>query len=147
MNKVYAKAGDAITALTDISWEHQRLFGEPLPISATELVQRADAQKLDPRTYAARTFGWDAKRAELQEKQQKDHDDKIRNDAEAARDRYWAERTGSNPDVHMSQHNPKMTDIARATKAGTRQDPLMMSESERRQSTRQSIRTEMQEAQ
>ena len=90
VNQVYQRAGDAVGILTDIQWEHQRLFGQPLPISPTELVRRADAVKLDPRTYASREFNWDQKRAEIQKKEQEQHDNKIRSEAMAENDRKWA---------------------------------------------------------
>lgn len=145
VSKVYERAGDAINTLTDIQWEHQKLFGQPLPISPSELVRKADAVKLDPRTYAARTFNWDAKQQEITAKQQADHDDKIRREAEQARDRIWAEKIGSNPDIRMPRES-RFADSARAVKAGTIPDPLTLNESQRRAMTSQMIRQDMAEA-
>jgi hypothetical protein len=143
VNQVYQRAGDAVGIISDIQWEHERLFGQKLPISPTEMIRRADALKLDPRTYAAREFNWDARRQELQKKTQDEHDSKVRNDAIAERDKYWAERTGNNPDIRRPQDNVKITEIARAVRSGQRQDPLLMSETERRLQTRQAIREDM----
>jgi hypothetical protein len=144
VNKVYERAGDAVGILTDIQWEHQKLFGQPLPISPTELVRRADAVKLDPATYAARTFNWDQRRQQMQQDEQKAHDDKIRADATADADRKWAERVGSNPDVRLPQAS-RYADVARAVKAGTMPDPLGLNEEQRRQATRAAIRADVAE--
>jgi len=145
VNQVYQRAGDAIGILSDIAWEHQRLYGQPLPISPTQLVQEADRVKLDPATYAARKWNYDGKRAEMAKKQQDDHDAQIRKDAASERDRYWAERVGSNPDVRLPMAS-KYADNARAVKNGIAPDPLMLSDEARRQATRQAIRNDMQEA-
>jgi hypothetical protein len=142
VNQVYQRAGDAINVLSDIQWEHERLFGQPLPVSPSELVRKADAVKMDPRTYAAREFHWDQRKQEMQKKEQEKHDDTIR----AERDRYWAERTGSNPDVRLAQSS-RYSDAARAVRAGTRPDPLSLDENQRRAATRSAIREDMAEAQ
>jgi hypothetical protein len=146
VKQVYERAGDAIGTLTDIQWEHQRLFGQPLPISPSELVRKADAVKLDPRTYAARTFNWDAKQQEIAAKQQADHDDKIRREAEQARDKVWAEKVGSNPDVRMGQDS-RFGSSVRAQKQGLIPDPLSLTESQRQAATRAQIRAELSEQQ
>ena len=140
VQKVYERAGDAVGILTDIQWEHQRLFNQPMPISPSELVRRADAVKMDPRSYASREFHWEERKAEALKKEQDKHDNEIR----AERDRYWAERTGSNPDIRLPQAS-KYADAARAVKAGTMPDPLQMDENQRRQATRQAIRQDMAE--
>jgi hypothetical protein len=145
VNKVYEKAGDAVGLIADIQWEHQRLFGTPLPVSPSELIRQADAVKLDPKTFAERKFDFAGKRAEMAQKQQTERDSKIKQDAITERDRYWSERRGSNPDVYQPHENAKMTEIARAAKTGSRGDPLMMGENERRQATRTAIRTELAE--
>jgi hypothetical protein len=143
VNKMYERAGDAISIISDISWEHESLFGQKLPISPSELIRQADAHKLDPRTYAARSFDWDKRRQEIEEKRRQEHDDKIRKEAVAENDRRWAERTGSNPDIRQPQHNPKYAEIQRAVRRGDRPDPIMMNESERRNATRSAIREDV----
>jgi hypothetical protein len=140
MNTLYERAGDAVGILTDIQWEHQRLFGQPMPISPTELVKRADQVRLDPRTYASREFKFDERRQQMQAEESKKHDDEIRRE----RDKYWAERTGSNPDIRAGVDS-KYADMRRAQQAGRMPDPLLMGESERRQATRQAIRQDMAE--
>jgi hypothetical protein len=160
VNKVYERAGDAVGVLTDIQWEHQRLFGQPMPISPTELIRQADAVKLDPKTYAARTFNWDSRRQQMQQEEEKKKAEKIAaeavapleqklRDAEEQRkkdlaelDRKWAERVGSNPDVRRPQDS-RYADISRAVKANELPDPLTLNESQRRQLTSTMIRKDM----
>jgi hypothetical protein len=148
VNQIYQRAGDAVSILTDIQWEHQKLFGQPLPISPGELVKRADAVKLDPRAYAAREFGWDARRQEVQKRQVEDHDSEVRREAVAENDKKWAERVGSNPDLRRPMASPQMTEVAKAVKSGTAglADPLLLNEAQRRTQTSQMIRQEIAEA-
>jgi hypothetical protein len=141
VNQVYQRAGDAVGILTDIQWEHQRLFNAPMPISPTELVRKAELARLDPRAYAAREFNWDARRTEMAKKQQEEHDNQIRRETEQRKDREWAERVGNNPDIRRPVES-RFSDAARAVKAGTRVDPLTLSESQRRAATASAIRNE-----
>lgn len=160
VNQVYQRAGDAVGVLTDIQWEHQKLFGQPLPISPTELVRQADAVKLDPKTYAARTFNWETRRQQMQQEEEKKRAEKIAADAVAPYeqrlkdaeeqskkslaelDRKWAERIGSNPDVRMPQDS-RYADISRAVKANELPDPLALNDQQRRQQTAQMIRKDL----
>jgi hypothetical protein len=140
VNKVYERAGDAVSVLTDVQWEHQRLFGQPLPISPGELVKQADMHHMDPRAFAARQFGWDNKRQELAAAEQKKHDDTIRADER----RIVSEKLGSNPDIRQPM-DTRFSDIQRARAANLIPDPLSMNEEQRRQATRQMIRKDMQD--
>jgi hypothetical protein len=142
VNRVYEGAGNAVSILTDLQWEHQRLFNQPLPISPSELVRRADSVKMDPRTYAAREFNWDARRQQMQAEESKKHDDAIRKEASDARDRYWSERTGNNPDVRAGMDS-KFSDLRQAQRAGRLPDPLAMDENQRRSATRAAIRSDI----
>jgi len=161
VNKVYDTAGQAVGLIADIQWEHQKLFGQPLPISPTELIRQADSVKLDPKTYAARAYNWDARRQQMQAEEEKARNDKIAADARAPleqqlkeaeeqrkkdlaeNDRKWAERVGSNPDVRRPMAEPRMTDIARAAKADATLDPLNMNDQQRRAMTSQMIRKDI----
>lgn len=161
LNQFAARAGDAMGLIADIQWEHQHLFGKPLPISPTQLIAQADAVKLDPKTYASRTFNFDARRQEIQKQEQEAHDQKVRDEGAAPwkqkfeeaveegkknvadTDKKWAERLGSNPDVRMPMQSPRMTDVARGVKAGEIPDPLMLNDQQRRAQTRQMIRTDI----
>jgi hypothetical protein len=142
---VYQRAGDAIGVLADIQWEHERLYGTKMPLSPSELVRQADSVKLHPREYASRHFKWEERRAEMQKQEQEKHDSQIRRDAEQARDRVWAERTGSNPDVRLGQSS-RFSDASKAVRAGNRVDPLSLSDQDRRRATAQAIRDDLAEA-
>jgi hypothetical protein len=131
--------------IADIQWEHQHLFGKPLPISPTQLIAQADAVKLDPKTFASRTFNFDARRQELQKQEQEAHDNKIRADAVADNDRKWAEKIGSNPDIRRPMENARMTEVARAARTNPNLDPLNMNDAQRRAQTAQMIRAEIAE--
>jgi hypothetical protein len=165
VNKVYERAGDAVGVIADIQWEHQRLFGKPLPMSPTELIRQADAIKLDPKTFAARTFNFEARRQQMATEEEKAKAEKIAADAVAPyeqrlreaeelrkkdlaeNDRKWAERVGSNPDVRMARPDPRYGDIQRAVKANELPDPLSLNDQQRRALTSQMIRKDMSESQ
>jgi hypothetical protein len=154
--------GGTLGTLTDIQWKYQRLFNEPLPISPTQLVKEAEAQRLDPAAYAEKRFNFQAREQELVRKTQEEHDAKIRAEAaapyeqklaeaETARqkaieetDRKWAEKIGSNPDVRIAQPS-RFADVARAVKANERPDPLNLNEQQRRQATSVAIKHEISE--
>jgi len=107
--EVIKRAGDGLAMIADIDWKHRQLFdGKPLPISPSELVKQADARRLDPMTYASQTFGFQKREQELAEQRQKMHDDQIRKEATEQRDRFWAERVGSNPDVQHVAAKPQV---------------------------------------
>ena len=142
------RAGDGLAMIADIDWKYRSLFdGKPMPVSPTELIRQADARRLDPMTYADQAFGFAQREKELAEQKQKAHDDAIRKETTEQRDRVWAERVGSNPDVRQPQENVRMSEVARAVKTGSRPDPLMMNEAQRRQETRAAIRTDVLEQQ
>jgi hypothetical protein len=144
--EIVKRAGDGLATIADIDWRHRQLFdGKPLPIAPSELIKQADARRMDPMTYAAQTFGFQKREEELQQQKQEAHDSQIRKDATAERDKYWAERTGSNPDVRMAMRSPEMTTVARAVKTGQLPDPLSLNEGERRAATRQAIRADLSE--
>jgi len=161
VNKVYERAGDAVGIIADIQWEHQRLYNKPLPISPTELIRQADAVKLDPKIYAARTFNFDTRREEMRREEEKARDAKLVADAVAPyelkikeaeehekkavadTDRKWAESVGSNPDLRRPQATPQMTEVARAAKNDPNLDPLNMTEHQRRAQTAKMIRSDI----
>jgi hypothetical protein len=148
VNKVYEKAGEAVGAITDVDYRYKQLFdGRPMPILPSELVKQADARHVSPMTYAEQVFNFKQREQELQQERQKQHDDKIKQDAVAERDKYWAERRGSNPDVYQPHENAKMTEIARAAKTDPNLDPLSMNDQQRRAHTAQMIRRELAEQQ
>jgi hypothetical protein len=143
--------GDVTRALSNgisnVAWAlqtHQKLTGEVLPDSFDQLDAEATAQRLPFRDYVARKYDYAGKQAEQQRKAQEEHDAKVRQDAEAAADRRWAEKIGSNPDVRIGQPS-RYADVSRAVKSGERPDPLQLNESQRRQATSQAIRKDLAE--
>ena len=83
MQDVRDGLGTTLGTLTDIQWKYQRLFNEPLPISPTQLVREAEAQRLDPVAYAEKRFNFQAREQEMQRKTAEEHDAKIRAEAAA----------------------------------------------------------------
>jgi hypothetical protein len=144
-------------------YEHQVLFGKPLPIAPSQLIAQADALKLSPAAYAERQFNFTAKKQEIAETAKREHDeqiraaerteqetkwkaelDKVRSEAEASRKKLAEGMTGNNPEVRVAVSS-KMPEIARAVKAGDRPDPLKMTDSARRQATRTAIHNDLAE--
>ncbi len=141
----YMTLEQGLTALTNATWvmnEYQRLFGAPMPDDVGPLVKEAADRHLDFRTYAGQKYGFDKKREELQAAKQKEHDDKIRQETAAAKDKEWAEKIGNNPNVRMAEPSRYAT-LAKATTAGQRKDPLLLTPEQRREQTRQYIQEEI----
>jgi hypothetical protein len=145
VEQVYQRAGDAIGVLSDIQWEHEKLYGQPLPISPSELVKQADAVRLHPREFASRQFHWEEKRKEMEAKAKEQERNAIVKEVEQRKDREWSERVGNNPNVRLAEPS-RYSDASRAVKAGTLRDPLTLNDSERRSATRAAIRADMAEA-
>lgn len=161
LRKIGMDLGQMTGTLQDIQWKHHQLFGVPLPISPTQLVQEAEAQKLSTVDYAKRRFGWDAREQQLQAESAKKHDEEIAAAAVAARTTEWeaekkrmqedsdkkikelTEGRSNNPDVHAAPGSSQFAEVARAVKEGTRPDPLKMTDAQRRSATRQVIHEEI----
>jgi hypothetical protein len=144
VDQLRSDVGNALGILADLQWRHQKLFNEPMPISPTQLVREAEGQRLDPVAYAEKRFGFKAREAGLAKKVQQEQIDAATRKAVAENDRHWAEKLGSNPDVRIAQPS-RYADVARATKAGERPDPLMLDEAARRRATAQAIRQDIAE--
>jgi hypothetical protein len=160
VNKIYERAGAAMNTIGDIQHTHQLLFGRPMPILPSVLIAQADAMKLDPMAYAARTFNFDARREQLRQEEEKAQREKIAQEAIApyeqklkeAEDlrkkeveetnRKWAERAGNNPDVRPAA-DPKLADIQRGVKNNELPDPLTLNDQQRRAMTSQMIRKDI----
>lgn len=153
--------GREIGTISDIQWKHQQLYGKPMPIAPTELVRQAEAMKLDPTAYAARTFNFAQReqeiaqqakeahessiRAEEAAKQKADYDQKLKaqQDEWAAKERKFAESAGNNPDVRTPPGSSKFAEVQKAVREGVRPDPLKMSDADRRAATRNAIHSEI----
>jgi hypothetical protein len=161
MEAIDQRLGNGISNIGWAMQEYQRLTGgQFLPDSFDKLAEEATNSRLPFRDYVARKYDFTGKQAEIQRKQQEEHDTKVRQEAsapfeaklkeaEAAKqkaieetDRKWAEKIGSNPDVHIAQPS-RFADVARAVKANERPDPLNLNEQQRRQATSQAIRQEV----
>jgi len=165
-NVVVSRVGDGMYSIMNIMHEYSTLYnGQQLPISPSELIKQADAQKLSPMDYAARTFKFAEKKEEIRQAAAKAHDAEIAAKAVAANDeahkaevkriqdefnakeKLRAEQGGNNPDVKLPPGSSKFADLQRATKAGERKDPTRMSPQERRQITLDNIHKDIEERQ
>jgi hypothetical protein len=141
----YLTAQDGIKAVSNVTWvmsEHQRLFNQPLPDDFETLMNESVAQRMNFRDYVDKKYGFAAKRQEIATAKQKEHDDKIAKDTETRIRKEYAEAGGNNPNVRTGL--PSQFDkVKAATAAGTRKDPLTMGAEERRAQTRANIHTEL----
>lgn len=163
-NVIVGRVGDGMNTISDIAWKYQTLYnGAPLPIPPSQLIAQADALKLTPAQYAARTFKFAEKEAEAAAAAAKKHDEDIAaaavaaKDAEhkaeikkvqdefAAKERLRAEQGGSNGDLRTPPGSSKFSDLQRATKAGERKDPTRMTPEERRKTTLDNIHKAVEE--
>ena len=163
MEAIDQRLGNGISNIGWAMQQYQKLSGgEFLPDSFDKLSEEATNSRLPFRDYVARKYDFAGKQAELQRKAAEEHDTKVRQEAsapyeaklkeaEAARqkaieetDRKWAEKIGSNPDVHIAQPS-RFADVARAVKANERPDPLNLNDQQRRQATSQAIHHEIAE--
>ena len=165
-NVVVSRVGDGMYNVMNIMHEYSTLYdGQQLPISPSELIKQADALKLSPMDYAARTFKFAEKKEERRIAAVKAHDDEVAAKATSASDeahkaeikriqdefnakeKLRAEQGGSNPDVKLPPGSSKFADLQRATKAGERKDPTRMTPQERRQVTLDNIHKAVEERQ
>jgi hypothetical protein len=160
---IMKRLDQGVHTIQDINWKYQQLYGTPIPISPSDLVAKADAIKLSPMEYAARTFKFAEKEAEHRAAEAKKHDDEIAAasrtaaDAEwkakldareaefASKDRLRAEQMSSNPDTKLPPGSAKFTELKRAVAQGERPDPTKMSANERRQLTLNNIHKAIEE--
>lgn len=165
-NAIASKVIDGAQTLTDIQWRYQSLYGgQPMPIAPSELVRQADAVKLSPADYAARTFKFAEKEAERLQAAAKAHDEEIRAAATAASEaahkaeleKIQAEHNaklktiaetsgaGANPDLRTPPGSAKFAELRRAQQAGERPDPTKMTQAERRAATFANIHKALEE--
>jgi hypothetical protein len=158
MNAFVGRATDGLSTIANIQWKYQTLYnGQPLPISPSELIAKADAMKLPPMEWASRTFKFAEKEEEQRLAAAKAHDDAIRAERDTVKDAEWkakvdareaefaltektrAEQRGNNPDVRLATSS-KIPELQRQVAAKEIPDPLMMNESQRRAQTTKMIR-------
>ncbi len=159
-NVVVSRVGDGMYGVMNIMHKYATLYnGQPLPISPSELIKNADALKLSPMEYAARTFKFAEKEQEQRIAAAKAHDDEVAATTKAANDAEWKAKmdareaefaaterkraeqaiTSSNPDMKLPPGSAKFTDLKRAVAAGERPDPTKMTQQERRKLTSDNI--------
>jgi hypothetical protein len=132
----------AVSNATFVISEHMRLYGTPAPDDVETLVAEATQQRMPFRDYAAKKYNFDGKKAEIAAAAQKERDDKIRAEATAERDRYYAERQGSNPMVRPGEQS-HYAELRKGIDSKQLKDPLSMSKEERSQQTSALIQKEL----
>jgi predicted metal-binding transcription factor (methanogenesis marker protein 9) len=157
-NVVISRVGDGMNKIQTIMWKYQTLYdGQPLPMSPSELIQKADQLKLDPMEYASRTFRFAEKEEEQRQAAAKVHDDQVASTAAAAKEAEWkaklderekefaakeklhAERNANNPDQRVVVSS-KIPELQRKVETKELPDPLLMNENQRRANTAKMIR-------
>lgn len=141
--QIAGRIGDVAGVISDIQWKYSTLFGKPLPVAPSELIKQADANGVDPATFAARKFNFSQREQELAKQAHQAEIDAATKMAVEANDRKWAERTGSNPDVRQAPGASKYAEVQRAVRAGSMPDPLKLTDQQRRNVTRQAIHKEI----
>jgi hypothetical protein len=135
---------EGISNATWFNQQHQLLYGQPAPDDFLTVVKEATGQHMQFRDYVDKKYGFSTKRTEIAATKSKEHDDQIRKDAAAERDKYWSERSGNNPMVREGVTSG-FSKVKEATSAGKRGDPLKMNAEERRAQTRKQIVAEITE--
>lgn len=142
MQEFETKVGSVIGNLSDLQWKYQQLFGKGMPDSPTALAAEASAQKMPLLDYAAKKYGFADKQASIEKETRDAHEKKIRDEAIADRDKYWAERTGSNPNIRPAQASA-FAELKKGVSEGTRVDPLKMNKEQRHAATAAAIRQDV----
>lgn len=133
------KVAGAIGNLADLQWKYRTLYGKEMPDSPTALGAEAGAQKMSMADWAAKKYGFADKQAAI-EKEAKDKErEAIRKEAIDERDKYYAERQGSNPMLRQGEAS-RYTEIRKAVTEGKREDPLKMTRDQRHAATAAAIR-------
>jgi hypothetical protein len=136
------EAATAISTIMDVQWRYQSLYGKPMPDSPTALIKEASDNRMPTIQYIAKKYDFAGKEAAMAADAKKKETDAAVAAALAENDKKWAEKVGSNPDVRRAEAS-KFSEINKAVKAGTRPDPLKMTEQERDASTRRNIQAEV----
>lgn len=136
-----------MAAVSNATWvisEHMRLHGAPAPDDIETLAREADAQRMPFRDWASKKYNFEGRKAEIVATKQREHDDAIRKETEAARDKYWSEQRSSNPMVRPGEES-HFSKLRAGIDAKKLKDPLMMSKAERHAQTSQLINTDIAE--
>jgi len=141
---VRTELASAFSFATDVQWKYHRLYGAVIPDSPTTLIREAVANHMTPMAWAEKKYDFAGKESAMKAEEEKKKIDSAVATAVAAKEKEWAEKVGSNPDVRRAESS-KFTEINKAVKAGTRPDPIApgLTEAQRDANTRQAIRTEI----
>jgi hypothetical protein len=136
--------GSAFSFAADTQWNYRRLHGKEMPDSPTALIREAAANRMSPSEWAAKKYEFAARETAIKAEEQKKHDDAIRQEVTAAKDKEWAEKIGNNPNVRIPQESA-FSSISKAQAEGKRQDPLKMTPEQRKANTHANIQKEFAE--
>lgn len=128
----------AVSNATFVISEHMRLFGQPAPDDIETLVSEANQQRMPFREYAAKKYNFEGKKQEIAAAREKESRDKLVADTIAERDRWHAERMGSNPMVRPGEAS-HFSELRKGIDSKQLKDPLSMSKEERHNATAQLI--------
>ena len=138
---------EGLSAVGNATWfisEHMRLHGAPPPDDIETLATEADRQKLPFREYVAKKYNFEGRKAEIQQKRRQEENDVLVADTIKSRDKFWAERTGNNPNVREGAPS-QFTTLKAGVDSKAMKDPLSMSKGERHAQTSQMIQKEIAE--
>lgn len=139
---------EGFSAVTNANWfvsEHMRLNGgAPPPDDMESVWKEAAAQRMPFRQYVEKKYEFQGKRDAIKANDQKKHDDAIRAEVSAAKDKEFAEKFGNNPNIRQAQPS-SFSQLDKAVKQGERKDPLKMTERERSENTHANINKEIAE--
>lgn len=134
--------GGAFAFVADTTWKYRTLYGSEMPDSPTAIIREAATQRLDPATYAAKKYDFAGKEAAKKAADAKAHDDAIRKETEEKKDREWAEKVGSNPNIRQAEASGFST-LAKAVDEKQRPSPLGVTREERHRNTSAAIQKEI----
>lgn len=141
----YLTQEEALAAFASTSYvqnEYFRLYKEPFPDNILDVAREAGEQHLDIKAYADRKYKFPEKRSEITAARQKEHDDGIRAETAKAKDKEWAEKVGSNPNVRVAESS-RFSNLTAGVKSGEVKDPLSMSREERHRATQGMIQKDI----
>lgn len=143
----YMTKQEGMSAVANATWfvsEHMRLHGAPPPDDIETLAVEAERNHLPFRDYVSKKYSFQAKKDEIIANRQKERDDKLIAETNAARDKMWAEKVGNNPNVRTGTES-QFTNLKAGVDSKALKDPLSMSKGERHAQTSQLIQKEIAE--
>lgn len=137
-----SRVSGAMGTLADVQWKYRKLFGVEMPDSPTSLAAEASQQRMSMSDYVAKKYGFAERETAVANEAKTKHEDAIRKEERESRDKYWAERSGTNPMVRESQTS-RFSELKKGVTDGARVDPLKMTREQRRAETTKAIQQEV----